>query len=72
MYPVQKGIPLPNKRKQGRYPMRKLQVGDSFLIPASEVGKNSRAAAYSSARYYGIRVCTRVQKDGAIRVWRIA
>lgn len=68
---IEKGIPIPPKgnRMGGLVgAMRSLEVGDSLVLPSG----SSSNKPYATARDVGIKVTTRKQPDGSIRVWRIA
>ena len=85
MFKIDKNIPLPphkragGKTPKGKYPFRKMQIGDSFLYPEPENNRAERlrigALIINSARSSGIatkkmKFTTRRVKDG-IRCWRI-
>ena len=65
---IEKGIPIPDRRRDGGITgtLRKMSVGDSFLIPA----EMNRASAHIAATKLGITITTRKQSDGTVRVWR--
>jgi hypothetical protein len=65
---ITKGIPIPPKRsgRPAAYPIDQMQVGDSFVVE-----KKCRASVITSAGNKGVKVVTRVQPDGTLRVWRV-
>ena len=73
-YPIDRNEPIPETRAAGRpdqYPWACLAVGDSFLVPSSEVKAKSVRSAVSRAnsRYPDKRFISR-SVDGGVRVWR--
>jgi len=62
---IEKGVPIPTRRSNSRYPWREMQIGDSFVVASSA------QAVHSSASYAHIKITTRAV-DGGIRVWRVA
>ena len=65
---IETGIPLPEKKNSMKglnEPLKKLQVGDSFLWPSLT---GSGIAGYASS--LGIKVITRKQ-EGGVRIWRV-
>jgi hypothetical protein len=77
-FKIDKTVPAPRDagRPNRKYPLDKLQIGDSFFVPAEEV--NSIDSVVQSALRYGrrhgvkftTRKVTEKGKDG-VRVWRI-
>jgi hypothetical protein len=64
---IENNVPI-QKRKGA---IRRMQVGESFLMPAKL--KNPRGQAYVAAQYAGAKVATRLDNDSKrIRVWRIS
>lgn len=63
---IEKGIPLPKRSGALTSGLRKLQIGDSFLtdklVPAFSV----------TAKRIGIKIASRKQPDGQMRIWRVA
>ncbi len=71
-YRVDKGMPIsPCGGRPPRYPYREMEVGDSFLIPNSDLVPSATQSAHTHARRVGIKVTVRTVADG-VRVWRIA
>jgi hypothetical protein len=79
MYQIEKNIPIPKRLtgvgKRGMSFcdfLRNLKVNDSFVIPKNAEGKNPvYRAVHATASRVGIKVSTRVQTDGSVRVWRV-
>lgn len=75
---IEKGIELfprgPRKKEDPiRDALKSMEVGDSFFIPAAEVGKSYQSYVIQRAEKYDIKVTTRrAEKDGVkgFRVWR--
>jgi hypothetical protein len=68
LYQIETGVPLPTGGRPIKYPLRDMQVGDSFLIPAED---HKAKSIYQSAKQAGVRITTRAQPDGSLRVWRL-
>ena len=77
MYEVEKDVPVPDSRVDGRtkYPFYNMEIGDSFFIPNVE---DSQVLTVKSAAYAFRR---RTQTDykfafrresGGVRIWRVA
>lgn len=75
MYDLEHGIPIPpaathrpaqGERPARRYPLREMQVGESFVITQGLV-----SAIVKAAKRYGVRVVTRAIGNGKSRVWRV-
>jgi hypothetical protein len=67
---IEKGIPLKsNKGALGSLTkiFSEMKIGDSFVAPR----QMERSNIYGYARLAKIKIATRVQEDGRIRVWRI-
>ena len=71
-YKIEKNISLTRKKariKKYDFPLEDMEVGDSFQIHG-----DARSPEYSSvfkqAKYRGIKVTSRTQNDGSIRIWR--
>lgn len=70
-FEVFKGVPIPIGQHGGvPSQLRRLQIGDSFLIPKSDLTKNTRASLFVSASRAGIKIMTRSTEEG-LRVWRV-
>lgn len=62
---IEKNIPIPIGKVSGLTSlMRKMKVGDSVAVPAS-------AGVYTQAMLAGIKVTTRKEAAGGVRIWRI-
>lgn len=66
-------IPAPGSSRAGRlpvYPLRSMEVGDSFYIKGNAAKRESvRSAAYHHARTHGGKYTCRSDEFG-VRVWR--
>jgi hypothetical protein len=58
--------------KRSAYPLRTLEVGESFTVPANWNHTHARLAASQYAHASGKVFTCRKQDDGTMRVWRIA
>lgn len=72
-YKITKKVPLP-KRTKNRYPFRKMDVGDSFLVTFDDaVNINTvRSAASHFARRTGLARFTVSVEENGLRVFRVA
>lgn len=71
MIPIDKGIPIPARRRGGKrqsYPFDLMKVGDSFFFAGS--GSSVEAAASQYGKKHGMKFAARYV-DGGVRVWRI-
>lgn len=66
MFPVEKGIPLPEKAERNKWPFGAMEVGDSFAFPP-ELSRTVRNAASSYQRNREVKFTIR---EG--RCWRTA
>jgi hypothetical protein len=72
VFKIEKGVELPPERQSAStYPWRQMEIGDSFVIEKSLVGRASVAAAYFSRRNPGFKFTMRKQADGTRRIWRV-
>jgi hypothetical protein len=75
-YTIEKDIPIPprrgHRRADGdlRWPLSRLQPGESFSVPRGEQTALRQAISPYQKRY-GIKLRTRLQADGTLRVWRV-
>lgn len=72
MYKIQKNIPIPAKKPQGRkqvYPFARMEVGDSFVVPLSK-SKSLASSINKYAKSLGMKFTRRVLGK-EVRVWRI-
>lgn len=69
-FQIESGIPLPEKGQRRHTgltaTMRKMQVGDSITVAAK-----SRPNVFSVASAAGIKITTRLEPGGSLRVWRM-
>ena len=76
MYKIEKNIPLPrpyqNSKKEMMYPLKELEVGDSFFVRAKLIGERDRIVRTLRLQKIkcGIRIATKKYEDG-VRCWRI-
>ena len=73
-FKIESGIPVTAARSSAKpkYPVDKLQVGDSFAVPCEkEKAVGRQVYMHALARAIGIKVTTRQTEDG-IRVWRVS
>ena len=66
---IQKDIPIPSSKTKRRYPLKGMEVGDSFFTNAPQ--RYASAAAIVHGKRVGQKFTTRVE-NGGTRVWRIA
>ena len=59
-------IPIPEKIIT-KYPLKKMLVGDSFIVE----NQNERKKVRIMAERMGIKITSQTREDGKIRVWRI-
>jgi len=70
-FTIEKGIPAPKPKSRGFIAvLRKMNIGDSVLVPRTEYSR-VLSNAYYTARKYGMKVVSRKNSDGSIRFWRI-
>ena len=68
MYDIEKGVPMPaGSGGWGKYPWRKMQVGDSFRVERSQMAREGYRP--SPPPSLGLKVSVRKEGDG-VRVWR--
>lgn len=61
-----KDFPLPKKRKYGLCDkLKSMEIGDSF-----EIEKSERPKLTPSAKYCGVKISYKSQRNGMVRVWR--
>jgi hypothetical protein len=77
MYEINKGIEIPEMITKSKYPLREMEVGDSFLIPKEDFnGKEARKIACSvmgcarQKRMKERKFSSRCLEEG-VRIWRI-
>lgn len=70
-YELEVGVPEPEERTQhNKYPIRRMQVGESFKVPMEKRGSIS-ATATRIAKVTGKRFTVRKVDQDTVRVWRI-
>jgi hypothetical protein len=76
-FPISSKIPLPPRANStGRYPLRALQIGESFFVPAKDAGEEGRTL-YQAASNFRVRFKSThrfsIRKvKGGFRAWRVA
>lgn len=66
---IDKGVPVPDRAERHRYPFRRMEVGDSFVVDISFHRVSN--AAYSYGYKTGKQFTVRHTASGT-RVWRVA
>ena len=71
-YEIEKDVPIPPRiTRMPKYPFRKMEVGDSFVLPKDDV-KNARSSAYQLHLRTGRKFVIRLNRtNGEYRCWRI-
>jgi hypothetical protein len=77
LYSIESNIPMPvrARARMSKYPFRKLQVGQSFLVPCTRWDKKKATNSLTSCRRNaekkmpGKKFALRTERDG-IRIWR--
>jgi len=67
-YEIEQSVPPPKKRNN--YPLKIMEVGDSFLESDPELIQLVRGIVYQHGHRNGKRFSTKTE-DGGIRVWRV-
>tara|TARA_B100001248_G_C27385516_1_gene459421 strand:+ start:969 stop:1178 length:210 start_codon:yes stop_codon:yes gene_type:complete len=62
---IERGIPMPIKSGSWDW-MEKLEIGDSFVVPAGKIATIRNAATRRK-----MKIATRRSKSNEYRVWRI-
>jgi hypothetical protein len=68
-FAIEKNVPMPTNDVAGPYPLREMEIGDSFYVPRNQPG--STASVRNKASKIGIKVSIR-EDVGGFRVWRVA
>jgi hypothetical protein len=67
-YKIDKSVPYPSKFPKRNYtkdyPLDKMNIGDSFLVPFT------KSRPYTRARLMGMEISCRTETKG-VRIWRI-
>lgn len=72
MYLIEKGIPMPTKLKEDKYPFRKMAVGDSFFFQKEDSAKiKSAMNTYFKKTGTKFFVAPDMQRASCNRCWRI-
>lgn len=69
---IDKGVPIPPAKKSAKYPVRQMQIGDSFFVSAKNRNLNnlSQLSGRLTFNHKPKRFICRKEKDG-IRIWRV-
>lgn len=70
MIEIEKDIPIPIGGGGRKYPTLNLDIGDSFIVAASDAA-SARQSAYHATRSTGRKFVTRTVAHG-VRIWRTA
>ena len=65
-FEIEKGVPYPTRNRGMTATLRKLEVGDSFVVS----GRNAVVSATTAAKRIGILVITQNIGGDDFRVWR--
>lgn len=70
LYTIEKGIPIPQRKMDAKYPFKEMEVGDSFFTtgtPASYISLHTRLLKPKKFS------CRTVVENGVkgLRIWRI-
>ena len=66
---IEKGVEVPVKQKEAKYPYALMNVGDSFLVKEASLTKICNAN-YREWKKHGTKYTARVV-EGGVRVWRV-
>jgi hypothetical protein len=66
---IEKNIPPPEEHWKRKYPLNRMEVGDSFAIPKSEAAR-VRNAIWSHCKVTDHKYKSRVEGEN-VRVWRV-
>lgn len=71
---IEKDVPLPDDSRgnASKYPWRKMEVGDSFVMSKSVQGASSRATQAAKAIGNGVKFACRSLSESETRIWRVA
>lgn len=76
MFTIQRNIPFPTRIRGSKYPVQKLNVGESFFVSKEEAKQATVSACckrMANRSNFKITI-RRVDEDGVegVRVWRVA
>lgn len=72
---IDNSVPLPTSETRGRpakYPIRDLEIGESFAVPEGKVQNVRSSAQQVQRRNPGRQYSVKPDGDGNYRCWRIA
>lgn len=66
---IDKNVPVPKKYNKHGFTatLRRCAIGDSFFLPEEQ----PYHSIHTIAKDAGIRIATRTEKNGRVRVWRM-
>lgn len=67
MFKIEKNVPIPVARGRRKYPLHKMEVGDSFQFPKEDSAKVSAAAWVYGSRH-GMKFTVSISER---RCWRV-
>ena len=67
-FPIDKGIPIPQRKGHTKYPWPDLESGDSFLVPDGKIN-TLRSLCGSSGKRFKAQFIARQMEDG-VRIRR--
>ncbi len=71
-YRIEKNIPPPeDSRGLQKYPFKKMEIGDSFFVPAGKAKSVRQQVQYYQKRSAEPVRFTVRQVEGGVRVWRV-
>jgi hypothetical protein len=72
MYEIEDGVPMPNPRRNSKYPFDRMQVGQSFSVPEADANSMRVAARYHASKT-GAKFSVRHDNDNnTYRCWGVA
>jgi hypothetical protein len=78
-FPIESGVPLPQRKRPAKYPLADLDIDQSFFVPATslEEARKIRCLVANAIQQFekqtlGQRQFMLRMVDGSFRVWRVA
>lgn len=73
-FKIEKGVPIPPRKIQSKYPWDQMDIGDSFFVPSTSGYKLSKIQ--SNAYAYGIKITPKRKfvirtLEKGFRIWRV-
>lgn len=69
MYQIEKDVPMPQDKREVKYPFAEMEVGDSFLADCKQASVQNNARVFAKANP-PMKFKVRPEGDGA-RCWRV-